>query len=164
MKSLLIALFAPVLMLAVSTPASAQSESSGIVVEDVWARATLTASQPGAAFFTVRNEGTVDDRLVGVELPVADAVELHESGMKDGVMAMRRLDGIDVPAGGEVVLTPGGFHVMLIGLHEPLAKGTSVSLTLTFAKAGAVSVTAPVHDAMGDGAGMHDGHSMHDHH
>ena len=82
----------------------------------------------------------------------------------NGVMQMRQLaDGLPVPAGGSVVLKPGGYHVMLIGLKKPLAAGESIPLTLTFEKAGNISVTVPVRamgamqdDKAGMG-GMHDG-------
>ncbi len=82
--------------------------------------------------------------LVAAASDVADAVEIHLSEMKDDVMTMRQVDGVDVPAAGEAVLKPGSYHIMLIGLNQELAVGDKVSLTLTFEKAGQMNVEAEV--------------------
>ena len=163
MYKLMIALLGPALLLLASA-APAMAQSPDIAVEDAWARATVTASQPGAVFFVIRNAGEADDMLTGAASPVADAVEIHESGMQDGVMAMRRLDSVPVAAGGEADFAPGGLHVMLIGLHEPLTKGESFPLELEFATAGRMAVEVTVRDAMAEGTAKQGEHSMHDHH
>ena len=98
----------------------------------------------GAAFMTIKNTGRGADRLINASSDVADAVEIHLSEMKDDVMTMRQVDGVDVPAGGEAVLKPGSYHVMLIGLRRELAVGEKVNFTLTFEKAGQMSVEAEV--------------------
>ncbi len=98
----------------------------------------------GAAFMTIKNSGKQADKLVAVASDVADAVEIHLSEMKDDVMTMRQVDGVDVPAGGEAVLQPGSYHIMLIGLKRELAVGEKVSLTLTFEKAGQMDIEAEV--------------------
>ena len=115
--------------------------AGGIVVERPWARAS--AAPTGAVFMSIRNDGEAD-RLLAVSSPVAAEVQMHVTEMDGQIMRMRRVDGIDVPAHGAAVLQPGGYHLMLIGLIEPLKAGTTVRLTLDFAKAGKMEVTAPV--------------------
>lgn len=99
----------------------------------------------GAAWFTVKNNGTSDDRLVSAHSDVADAVEIHEMAMKDGTMTMAPLpDGLPIPAGETVVLEPGGYHIMLIGLTQDLIAGESFELDLTFETAGKIELTVPI--------------------
>jgi copper(I)-binding protein len=126
-----------------------------LVVESPWARESVTPT--GAAYFTVRNDGDQDDRLIGLSSEVADEAQLHSSVMQDGVMKMRPVEAVDVPARGEAVLEPGGLHVMLIGLKAPLEEGGSFPLTLDFENAGKVQVMTTIED-IGHGAGGH-GHS-----
>lgn len=96
------------------------------------------------AFMTIRNNGAEDDRLLAARSDVAQAVEIHLSEMKDGVMTMRQVEGIDVPAKGEAVLKPGSYHVMLIGIKQDLVAGQKVSLTLEFEKSGEITLEAEV--------------------
>ena len=94
---------------------------------------------------TLDNKSGSDDRLTGAASDVAAKVQIHEMSMTNGTMQMREVaGGLPVPAGGEVVLKPGGYHVMLMGLKKPLVAGESFPLTLTFAKAGNMSVTVTV--------------------
>ena len=107
------------------------------------ARAQLM-SQMGAVYLTVTNTGAEDDRLLGASTPIAAAAELHESFEENGVMRMRaRPDGFVVPAGGELELAPSGKHMMLVD-PRPLDGVSTIPLTLTFEKAGAVEVEAAV--------------------
>jgi copper(I)-binding protein len=85
-----------------------------------------------AAYMVIKNSGDEVDRLVGVESPVADRVEVHETRMVDDVMRMRRLGELDLLPGDSVKLAPGGIHVMLMGLTRSLLEGDSVELTLRF--------------------------------
>lgn len=97
-----------------------------------------------AAYLVIRNPGEEADALVAVEAPIAGTVELHTVSMDEGVMRMRQVDSIPVPAGGEVVLEPGGYHIMFIGIRDALAEGDSVPLTLRFRSGDTVEVTAPI--------------------
>lgn len=98
-----------------------------------------------AAYMVIRNTGSEPDKLIAASTDVAKTVELHTVIEEGGMMRMRQVEGgIDVPANGEVVLKPGGFHVMLIGLTRDLNAGDKVELTLTFEKAGQIPVTAEV--------------------
>jgi periplasmic copper chaperone A len=127
-----------------------------LVVENPWARESVTPT--GAAYLTVRNQGDADDRLVGIATEVADRAELHSSVMQDGVMRMRPVEAIELPAHGEAVLAPGGLHVMLIGLKGPLEEGKSFALTLSFEEAGEVEVVTTIEDIAHGGPGHGHGH------
>lgn len=97
--------------------------------------------QPAAgAFVEIENKGRSGDRLVGLTLDKAVAArgEIHTMSMDGGTMTMRQIPGLDIPADGKARLAPGGNHLMLIGLPQPLTAGQTVSLTLQFEKAGAV--------------------------
>jgi len=135
-----------------SLSASAVMAQSGHVeIKDAWARATPGGTQTGAAYVTVVSP--TGDRLTGASAPVAQKAELHSMTMDNGVMKMRQLDGIDLPAGQPVSLKPNGYHIMLLGLTQPLKEGQTFPLTLTFARAGAENVTVTVQKvgAMGPG-------------
>lgn len=142
-----------------ATEAPASPEAQAIVIEDAWARPSPTgqmggdggqgmqgtmAPTRGAAYMVIRNTGTEDDALVGASSDVAMTTEVHESYMEGDTMMMRRVERIPVPAGGEVVLEPGGYHVMFIDLKEPLQAGTTIEITLEFEKAGEIAVEAEV--------------------
>jgi len=99
-----------------------------------------------AAYMTIRNPGNQPDRLVKVTSDAAKVVELHTVEEQNGVMSMHPIAGIDVPANGEATLKPGGFHVMLIALTRELKVGDTVTVTLTFAKAGDMTVQAKVRE------------------
>ena len=99
-----------------------------------------------AAYMTIRNPGNQPDRLVKATSDVAKVVELHTVEEQNGVMSMHPVEGIDVPANGEATLKPGGFHVMLIALTRDLKVGDTVTVTLTFANAGDMTVQAKVRE------------------
>jgi copper(I)-binding protein len=122
-------------------------------VESAWARrapATApgghgpAAAANGAVYLTVRNTGAAPDAIVEARTDAAHRVELHETRSEGGVMRMHPRSRFDVPAGATLEMKPGGHHVMLLGLTRDLAPGDSVTLTVTFEKAGPVTVTAPV--------------------
>lgn len=115
-----------------------------IRVEVVWARASIGTSRPGAAYLTIVNEGSDPDRLLRIETPVAARAEVHETVSEEGVMKMRPVGEVEIPARTTIKLKPGGLHIMLMGLSEPLDKGGKISLTLRFEKSGAVSVDARI--------------------
>jgi len=128
-----------------------------ITVEQPWARATPAGAMSGAAYMTLANKTNTADRLIGGSSDVAAKVQIHEMKVVNGVMEMREVaGGLAIPAGGSVTLKPGAYHVMLMGLKKPLVAGQSFPLTLTFAKAGTISVTVPVQamGATGGGGGM----------
>ncbi len=109
----------------VASPAFAQ-----VTVSDPWVRSTVPSQKATGAFMKVKS-GT-DAKLVSAASPVAKLVEVHEMTMKDNVMQMRAVESIALPAGKEVELKPGGYHVMLMDLAKPVEKGAIVPITLTF--------------------------------
>jgi hypothetical protein len=130
------------------TPAATQPAASIIAVSEPWSRETAEGQNAGGAFMTIANTGTAADRLTGGSTPVAGRVEIHTMEMEGDVMRMRQLeDGLEVPAGGEVMLKPGSFHVMLMDLKQPLKAGEKVPLTLTFAGGGTVETQLDVRPA-----------------
>ncbi|RMF66363.1 MAG: copper chaperone PCu(A)C [Calditrichaeota bacterium] len=123
-----------------------------ISVAKAWSRPALAAGETedkmgstGVVYLTLRNNGAAADRLLLATSDVAEAVELHRSKMVDGKMSMEMLkEGVIVPAGGEVVFAPGGYHIMLIGLKRDLKPGDQFPLTLAFEKSGTQTVTVVV--------------------
>lgn len=120
MKKSLIALLAGALL---STGALAQ-----VTVSDAWIRATVPQQKSSGAFMRVRSQAAA--KLVAVSTPVAARAEVHEMAMQGHMMTMHAVDAVALPAGQEVVLGPGGYHVMLFGLKQQLKAGDSVPLTL----------------------------------
>ena len=116
----------------------------GVSVKDVWARPVILMSRPGAAYFTIHNEGAVADKLIKASSSFADRVELHVHKHDNGIMKMVQVADIPAPAHGVTMIKPGGYHLMLFGLKKKLAVGDDLPLTLTFAHAGEVKVTAKV--------------------
>jgi copper(I)-binding protein len=122
----------------------------GVEVTDVWARPTAPGAQNGAVYMTLESAGA--DALTAASVPatVAGSVEIHETMAADdsgmGDMAMRPIDRLDLPAGQRVVLEPGGYHIMLVGLAAPLDAGSSVELSLRFECADPAHVTASIED------------------
>ena len=99
----------------------------------------------GAGYLEITNNGDEDDVLISATTDAAEVVEVHEVVMEDSVMQMSPLhDGLPIPAGETVVLEPGGYHIMLIGLTESLIAGEDYEITLTFENAGDVTVTVPI--------------------
>ena len=124
----------------------ADTDQSGISFDHVWARPTPGAATTGVTYFTVIDKGQ-PDRLVGVSSPVAAAAELHETANDNGVMKMRPVQSVALAPGKPVMFKPGGYHVMLMGLKNPLKAGDSFPLTLTFEHAQPITVTAKVEAA-----------------
>jgi len=142
--------------LALSSHALAQVD-----VADPWVRGTVAQQKATGAF--MRLTATEDARLVGASSPAAGVVEIHEMKLVDGVMRMRATPGIDLPTGRAVELKPGGYHVMLMDLKQPLATGATVPITLTFetraGKRASVEIQAPVRPlAEASGGGHGHGH------
>ncbi|RWA99910.1 copper chaperone PCu(A)C [Mesorhizobium sp.] len=120
-----------------------------------WSRATPPGAKVAGGYFTVTNTGSSPDRLLSISSDISAKAELHEMGVKDGVMTMRPVSGLEIPAGGKVALAPGGYHLMFIGLKQQPKQGETFSAALTFEKAGTVAVEFTV-EGMGETGGMHD--------
>lgn len=138
---------------------ASNSEAGSIQVMEVWARPTMleseqrdeeTASEPDfgptAVYLTLKNGGPEEDRLIQATTDVARSVEIHESREDGGVMRMSRVDGIDIPAGGEAHLRPGGYHIMLEGVKRPLLPADTFSISLVFEQTGTRTTQVVVKD------------------
>lgn len=119
-------------------------------IEGAWARATPPGATAGAVYLTLHG-GTTADRLTGASTPRASMTHLHSVADAAGLMKMRAVDGIDVPAGATVRLTPNGLHLMLMDLGKPLVAGERFPLTLHFAKAGDRTTDVEVRPATATG-------------
>ena len=102
---------------------------AGVEISNAWARSTAPGQEVGAAYMSLKS--TMAAKLLEVKSPVAESVEIHEMSMNNGVMKMRMLDVLDLPAGKTVKLEPGGFHLMLIDLKKPLTAGENIEISLT---------------------------------
>ena len=140
------------LALATATAIAHDYKVGAISIDHPWARASMGMAKAGAAYMVLTNDGSAPDRLVSASAEVSETVELHTHLMEDGVMRMRQVQAIEVAPGAPSVLEPGGLHVMLIGLKEPLTAGESFPMTLTFEQAGEITVEVAV-EAMGGGHG-----------
>lgn len=110
--------------------AGALNAADALRVADLWARATPPGATTGAAYLQLTNTGERPERLVGARSPLAERVELHTHVMESGMMRMRQVAAIDLPPGERVRLEPGGLHLMLFDLHQPLVAGEQLPLTL----------------------------------
>lgn len=129
-------------------------KAGAIEIGHPWSRATPGGATVAAGYFVLKNTGTTPDRLVSASASFAGRAEIHEMGMKDGVMTMRPLpDGVAIPAGGTVALKPGSYHLMFLDLKSPLKEGTMVDGTLTFERAGSVPVQFKVEGVGAGGSG-----------
>jgi copper(I)-binding protein len=132
-------------LLAISDVAIAQEFKAGdVTVVAPWARATPGGAKVGGAYLELKAAPGQGDRLVSATSPAAGTVEIHEHINEGGVMKMRRIDGLAVPGGASVMFKPGGYHLMLMDLKQPLKQGDRVALTLMFEKAGTLAVEGPV--------------------
>ena len=148
----------------VTTVCAASALAQNITVTDAWARATVQGQKATGAFMKITAKDNA--KLVGVSSPVAGVAEVHEMKMDKDVMKMAALpNGLDLPAGKAVELKPGGYHVMLMDLKAPLAKDSTIPLTLTVQDAKGVKSTVELKMLVGMQAPAmpsHD-HSKHKH-
>jgi periplasmic copper chaperone A len=125
------------------TPA-ALADDAPIVASDAWARPTLKGTRTGAVYLMLSNHGAAGDSLVGVRTPVAERAEVHEDVTENGVMSMKPVPALALPAGAKTAIEPGHYHVMLIGMRKALSGGDSFPITLSFAKASPLEVSVSV--------------------
>ena len=123
---------------------AASDDANTVSVEHAWARTSVATT--GAAYLTLKG-GAAPDALVSVTTPAAASAELHQSFTDNGVVKMRAVPSLPIPAGNAVTLAPGGYHVMLVGLKQPLVAGQSFPLTLTFSHAAPVTVDVQIQAA-----------------
>ncbi len=118
----------------------------GLTITDAYAVTASPKAKSGAGYFTITNTTDTDDRLLSVTTPAAAVAKVHTTSVDaNGVMQMRDAeDGLPVPAGGSLTLSRGGDHLMLMGLTGELKDGDLLPVTLTFEKAGQITVDLPL--------------------
>jgi len=121
----------------------ASMASAQVDITDAWVRATVQGQKATGAFMNLTAK--TDSRLVGVKTDAAAVAEIHEMKMEKDVMRMKRVSVLPLPAGKTVSLKPGSYHVMLMGLKEPLPLDSHVQLTLMFEDAKGVKSQQELH-------------------
>lgn len=133
------------LLLGLSVAAQAQAPTAHLIaVKQPWARATPVGAKTGATYMAIINNGESPDTLLGATTPVATQVQFHRVTEEHGISRMRELKTLDLAPGAEVILKPGGMHVMLVGLKQPLKEGGTFPLTLRFERAGRIDIKVSV--------------------
>jgi periplasmic copper chaperone A len=139
-----------------SSAASAHEYAlKSLKIDHPFARATPPGAKTGGVFVTVENTGSQSDRLMSVSSPVAGVAELHEMSVDAGVMRMRGVAALEVKPGETLQLKPGGYHVMLSELRQPLKVGDRFPMTLKFQNAGVVEVSVWVEEMGAGGSTAH---------
>jgi copper(I)-binding protein len=115
-----------------------------VTVSQPWIRATAPGQTVSGAFMTLVNDSQTAYALTSVSFSGASTVEIHETSMKEGMMRMRKVSRVDIPANGSTELKPGSYHIMLIGLEKDMKAGMAETLTLTFSDGSQKTVEALV--------------------
>jgi periplasmic copper chaperone A len=121
--------------------------ASTVVVRDAWVREAPPGAAVLAAYFTLENTGTKEDKLIAVRSPDFDKIEIHATEIRDGVARMIALDALPIPPHAVVKLAPGGYHLMLHHPRRALTAGMDIKLELRFASGARTTVIAPVRRA-----------------
>ena len=133
------------LMLSVMPGAAAYADSSEIVVENAWSRASIGTARPGVAYMKIANGGEEPVFLTGLRSDIAKMPQVHKSSTNaQGISSMASASEIEIAAGETLALEPGGFHAMLMGLNRPMLEGESYELTLIFSDGDPVTVNVPI--------------------
>jgi periplasmic copper chaperone A len=129
-----------------SQPAQSQEVKAGdLLISQPWSRAAPRGAETASSYLTIENKGAAADRLVGASADVAEKVQIEQISMVGGGMQVKPVDGgLAIAPGEKVVLAPGSNRLGLLKLKSPLKKGTRVSITLEFEKAGRVDVSFDV--------------------
>lgn len=121
-------------------------EKGEIQVRHPWSRATPPGAKVGVAYMEIRNSGSQPDRLLAISTKVAQRVEMHVSERAGEVMKMRQVKAFEIAARESYALRPGGSHLMLVDLAQPLKKGERFAMKLRFERAGEVEIELEVQE------------------
>ncbi|MCF7352632.1 copper chaperone PCu(A)C [Vibrio sp. CK2-1] len=136
----------------------------GLKYDEPYARATPPNAVNSAVFMTIENHMKVERALVSASTDVAEKTELHTVEKEGDLMKMRQVDRITLPAEGEVVLKPGSYHIMLLGVKQPLVEGETISVNLSYANGETETLEVPVKKVMAGMKSMNKEASEHAHH
>jgi periplasmic copper chaperone A len=134
---------------------ASSAQATKIEIADAWARPSIGQSRNSVAYMKLTNRGADADRLVAASTPAAGKVELHTTVRDGDVLRMREVPTVDLKPGEAVAFAPGGLHVMLLDVREPLKAGQNFPLTLRFEKAGEQQVTVTVRQGAAPAPGGH---------
>lgn len=123
--------------------------AEGVMAHGAWVRLVPPVAKNSAAYMEIQNTGDKVLQIESAESPVAAVVEVHQTTMVDGVMRMSEVEGLKIPVEDKVEMKPGGYHVMLINLKEPLHKGQMVPVTIKFTAGQELTVQAKVKEMQG---------------
>ena len=138
---------------------SAHAFAGDVTVKDAWSRATAPGQENGSVGLVITS--AKEARLIAVTSPAAGHAEIHTMSMDDGVMRMRQLEDLPLPANTEVKLGPGGNHLMLFDLKKPLKAGDTFSVTATIQFADKSTKKITFKAEVRSMSGSHEGHHMH---
>ena len=147
MKSIISLVFISVLSL-FSGILFAATAAENMMIVDPYVRAVPPGQTVSACFMQLKNNSSMAHAIVKASSDVAKVVELHTHTHENGMMMMRQVEKMDIPANGETTLQPGGLHIMLIGLHNELKLDQKVSITLEFEDGSEKQIEAPVRKIM----------------
>ncbi|WP_027695702.1 copper chaperone PCu(A)C [Vibrio litoralis] len=136
----------------------------GLKYDEPYARATPPNAVNSAVFMTIENHMNKDRELVSASTDVAEKTELHTVEKEGDLMKMRQVDRIVLPAEGEVVLKPGSYHIMLLGVKQPLVEGETISVNLSYANGETETLDVPVKKVMSGMKHEHEHNDDHSHH
>ncbi|MER0237247.1 copper chaperone PCu(A)C [Fulvimarina sp. MAC8] len=142
MKTFVSKLLTVAILIGMASSASAHDYTIGdVAIGHPWTRATLPNQPVGGGYMTFTNNGTSPMTLIGGSSPIAESVEIHKMEMDGDLMRMMPIEGgLTIEPGESVELSPGGIHLMLTGLSEPIEMGTAVPLTLEFSDGRTIEV------------------------
>jgi copper(I)-binding protein len=140
------AIFAAIFLLSTALHAR-DALARELSIEHAYARSTVPGQTNGAAYLTIENKGKHADKLIAAASTACESVQIHTMSMAGNVMKMREVQDIELKPHAKIAMNPGdGYHIMLIGLKQPLKRGEKFPLTLSFEKAGKVEVPVTVDD------------------
>lgn len=140
---------------------AATAQHTTLQVNNAWSRELPQSAPVGAAFMTIVNPSDQADRLISAHSTIAKVTELHAHIHENDVMRMVKVNTVDIPAHDQLVLAPGGYHIMLIDLQRPLLAGEQLPLTLEFENAGTLDITVDIKSSDAGTAADHDDHAHH---
>ncbi|MEM8744131.1 MAG: copper chaperone PCu(A)C [Pseudomonadota bacterium] len=153
--------FAAMLAVAPSIGLAGDVAKGNLKIQSPWVRTTIP-DRPSAGYMKIQNTGGTADAIVSASSPDAERIELHTHLMENGVMKMRPVEKIEVPANGSAELKSGGLHLMIFGVKKPLKDGEALPITVVFEKAGPVEMDFKITSIARDKGtrGSHSGHDM----
>jgi copper(I)-binding protein len=159
LSAISVSVLAAIAVATVSSTRAAEFKAGALVIDSPWTRATPGGAKVAGGYMTISNQGSAPDRLIGGSFPRATRFEVHEMQMEGTVMRMRPLpNGLEIKPQQAVKLAPGGYHLMFMGLKQPLKQGEKIKGQLVFEKAGTVDIEYVVEAIGAQNSGQKGGH------